>query len=109
MGVRLAKPWRRIDERTLEAIPGQLGVFELADPSDSILLIGCADARSLFGLRSALKAAVRAVPGATQFRIEITTAYHTRFLELLMAHRADHGRLPAHNAEQPDLGWLSPG
>jgi len=109
MGVRLDKPWRRIEGLVLESIPGQLGVFELADPSGRVLLIGCADARSVFGLRSALKDALRACPAATQFRTEITTAYHTRYLELLMAHRADHGELPPHNSSLPGLGRLSPG
>ena len=38
-----------------------------------------------------------------------TTAYHTRHLELLMVHRADHAALPKYNEPMPSLGTLSPG
>jgi len=42
-------------------------------------------------------------------RYEVNTAYLTRYQELLMTHRADHGALPPGNAEEKlRLGRLSP-
>jgi hypothetical protein len=109
MAVRSTKPWRVIDSAALEALPGQLGVFELADAEGEVIFIGCADARTLFGLRGEVAAQVAALPQTRAFRVEVTTAYHTRHLELLMAFQADHGRLPKCNAPMPALGRLSPG
>ena len=109
MPVRLTKPWRQIDPVTLAALPGQLGVFELANATGEVIFIGRADARTLFGLRGEVAARAAAVPAARAFRIEVTTAYHTRHLELLMAFRADNGRLPSCNEPMPGLGRLTPG
>ena len=95
MSIRLDKPWRPRAE--VVHLPGQLGVFQLADTSGAICFIGVADARSLFGLRSAVQAAFEQVPEASSFRIESTSAYHTRYRELLMIHVADHGALPPAN------------
>lgn len=111
MAVRLNKPWCPVTDRAVAALTGQLGVFELADADGQTVYIGCADARSLFGLRSAVADALRQLPRVQAFRVEVTTAYRTRHLELLMAYEADHGVLPRHNtrAETPVLGRLSPG
>ena len=109
MAIRSTRPWRPIDPESLAALPGQLGVFELADASGQVIYIGRADARTLFGLRGEIAARAASIPGACSFRLEVTTAYHTRHLELLMAFRADHRRLPEHNPPLPELGRLSPG
>ena len=54
----------------------------------------------LFGLKGALTDVLQAPPaGATQFRYEVTMAYHTRHLELLAAYRDDHDRLPVGNID----------
>jgi hypothetical protein len=79
------------------------------DEQGEIVFIGRADARTLFGLRSEIARQANAMPDARTFRFEVTTAYHTRHLELLMAYRADRARLPRHNAPMPTLGRLSPG
>lgn len=105
MGIRLNKPWRARTE--LARVPGQVGVFELADEAGHVCFIGVADARSLFGLRSAIEAGFTAVPAAVSFRFESTSAYHTRYRELLMVHKADHGELPQANAPMR-LGTLHP-
>ncbi len=109
MSIRCTKPWLPIDAASLAALPGQLGIFELADASGEVIFIGRADARSLFGLRSEVARAAAAIADARAFRMEVTTAYHTRYLELLMLHRADHQGLPKHNEPMPSLGRLSPG
>ena len=104
MGIRLDKPWRPVAEAP--ALPGQLGVFELADAVGTVIYIGVAGGRTLFGLRSEVIARSEEF-GATSFRCEVTTAYHTRRQELLMVHRADFDRLPEFNVD--DLrGRLSP-
>jgi hypothetical protein len=108
MSVRCTKPWLPIDAALLAGLPGQLGVFELADAAGRVIFIGRADARSLFGLRSEIAQRLDTIAEATSVRFEITTAYHTRYLELLMVHRADHDGLPRFNEPMPTLGRLSP-
>lgn len=111
MALRLTKPFQALTVENAAALPGQLGVYELADGAGRTVAFGFAGARSLFGLRSELTAAAQSPPhGAVQFRVEVNQQYHTRFRELLMVHQADHGALPPVNAEDPPigLGRLSP-
>ena len=107
MPVRLDKPWQPL--AAAKDLPGQLGAFQLADADQRVLYVGYAGGRSKFGLRSAVIDAGNEVANASQFRIEITTAYLTRYRELLMAHVADHGELPEANGPEPRLGKLGPG
>ena len=106
MSVRLSKPWRPL--AAAGSLPGQLGVYELGDAGGTVLYIGFAGGRSQFGLRSAVQEGSGTVPEASHFRVEVTTAYHTRYRELLMAHVADHGALPTANDPVPGLGKLTP-
>jgi hypothetical protein len=109
MGIRLAKPWTPLAPEAIRALPGQLGVFELADGEGRVLHIGYAGGRSLFGLRSAVDDARRQHRGAVSFRCEVNMQYLSRYQELLMLHKADHGALPEGNAgEKMTLGRLSP-
>ena len=111
MALRLTKPFQPLTAENAMKLPGQLGIYELADAGGNTVAIGFPGARSLFGLRSELMANAEKPPhGATQFRVEINQQYHTRFRELLMVYEADHGRLPPVNAENPPigLGRLSP-
>jgi hypothetical protein len=107
--LRLDKPWQPLDAATVKRLPGQLGVYQVADAGGTIVYIGQAGARSPFGLRSELeRQAAERGPGH-QFRIEVNMQYRTRWFELLMVHQADHGSLPADNAKDPPpLGRLSP-
>jgi hypothetical protein len=109
MSIRCTKPWRSIDAAGLAALPGQLGVFELADATERVVFIGRADARSLFGLRGEIARCAAELSDARLFRFEVTTAYHTRCLELLMVHAYDFGELPRFNPPLPTLGRLTPG
>jgi hypothetical protein len=109
MAIRLDKPWIALGAEAVRRLPGQLGVFELADGAGRILEIGYAGGRSLFGLRSAVEEARQRQPEARHFRVEITMQYQTRYRELLMLHVADHGTLPPGNRGEPiRLGRLSP-
>lgn len=111
MAIRMEKPWLDLAPAAVEALPGQLGVYQLADAEGRVVYIGFAGGRSLFGLRSELERALRERPaGATRFRIEVNQQYTSRYQELLMLHVADHGSLPVVNAADPPprLGRLSP-
>ncbi len=106
MSVELDKPWQACTGTG--ALPGHMGVFELADADGEVIFIGYAGGLSRFGLRGEIEAAA-AQQGAAAFRYEVTTAYLTRYQELLMVHRARHGTLPPGNHDVSGLGRLSPG
>ena len=111
MALRLEKPWIELTPAAVKGLPGQLGVYELADAAGRIVYIGFAGGRSLFGLRGELERALAERPaGAARFRYEVNQQYTTRHLELLMLHVADHGSLPVQNQADPPprLGRLSP-
>jgi len=106
MALHIRGPWQDLSGR--DDLPGHMGVFELADAGGRILYVGYAGGRSRFGLRSEVAAAAADVPAACRCRIEVTTAYLTRWQELLMLHRAVHGSLPPGNPALPGLGRLHP-
>ena len=108
--LRLDKPWQPLTAETATRLPGQLGVYQVADAGGTIIFIGQAGARSPFGLRSELQREARERGPGHQFRVEVNQQYRTRWLELLMVHQADHGSLPPDNAKNPpaNLGRLSP-
>jgi len=110
VAVRLTKAWSPVGGLPIAKLPGQMGVFELADREHKVLLIAEAGGRSRFGLRGELERELRDAPQARFYRYEVTTAYRTRFIELLMAHVADHGDVPPLNVGRatPSLGRLSP-
>jgi hypothetical protein len=111
MAIRLEKPWIELTPEAVKALPGQLGVYQLADADGRVVYIGFAGGRSLFGLRSELERALQERPGgAARFRCEVNQQYTSRHRELLMLHVADHGGLPEVNAADPPprLGRLSP-
>ena len=106
MAIRLTKPWIPITE-ALTTLHGHLGVFQLSNAEHDVIYMGFAGGKSLFGLKGEVAAAIERVPGATHFRVEITTAYQTRFRELMMVHVADYGVPPALNPPIK-LGKMSP-
>jgi len=110
MRLRLDKPWQPLTAETAARLPGQLGVYQVADAGGTVLYIGQAGARSPFGLRSELQRELAERGAGCQFRVEVNQQYRTRWLELLMVHQADHGSLPGDNAKDPppNLGRLSP-
>jgi hypothetical protein len=107
-GVRMQSAWVPLDEEHVGEVGGYMGVYEIASADGAVVKIGFAGGRSVFGLRGELQGELDG-PG-TSFRYEITTAYLSRYKELLMVHVADHGALPAGNASALDtVGRLSPG
>jgi hypothetical protein len=107
--LRLDKPWRPLTAEEIARLPGQLGVYQVADATGTILFIGQAGARATFGLRSELQRELAERGADHQFRVEVNMQYRTRWFELLMVHQADHGELPPDNAKNPPpLGRLSP-
>ena len=107
--LRLDKPWRPLTAEEIARLPGQLGVYQIADPSGGILHIGQAGGRSPFGLRSELAREAEERGAGKQFRVEVNMQYRSRWFELLMVHKADHGSLPPDNEKNPPpLGRLSP-
>lgn len=112
--MRLSKPWLECTE-ALAVLKGNLGVFQLGDADGEVLYIGFAGGRSTFGLKGVVSEALANHPRATKVRYEITTAYHTRYRELLMLHVADFGERPVGNSSEDQrakvaitLGHLSP-
>jgi hypothetical protein len=108
--VRLTKEWQELDPASVGRLGGHTGVYQLAGPDGEPFLIGYAGGRSAFGLRGELERHLHERRHQrTLFRCEVTTAYWSRYRELLMAHVHDHGRLPSANSDDPRrLGRLSP-
>ncbi|MDE0874870.1 MAG: hypothetical protein OSA88_13500 [Acidimicrobiales bacterium] len=110
MGIRLDKPWERLDSDSVSSLQAQLGVYQVADDDGNVLSVGYAGAKHPFGIRSALEHEIR-LHGkkATLFRYEFTSNYRSRWDELLMLHLHDHGQLPDHQRdEEGRVGRLSP-
>ena len=110
MAVRLEKPWRELTPENVARLAGELGVYQLGDAEGRVMRIGYAGGRTLFGLRGELEAALQAGE-APRFRTEVTSQYLSRYEELLMVHKADHGALPPGNAADARrrIGRISPG
>ncbi len=112
MAVRMTKPWKPLTVEAAKRLSGNLGVYQLADAAGEIVYIGAATGLSRFGLRGEVIAKAEAPPaGATQFRVEVNTAYRTRHGELLAVYMHDFGKLPVANTDVDPkrLGRISPG
>ena len=108
MAIWLDKPWEPLTAEAIAALPAQLGVYEVADEAGNVVSIGYGGGRETFGIRSALEREL-ARGSATQFRLEFNHGYLSRWDELLMAHVARHGSLPAANAaDESRIGRLQP-
>jgi hypothetical protein len=108
--LRLDKPWKPLSAEEAQRLPGQLGVYQIADAKGAVLYIGEAGARSPFGLRSEIQRQLAERGAGCQFRVEVNQQYRSRWFELLMVHQHDHGALPPDNVKNPPpvLGRLSP-
>lgn len=110
MRIRLDRDWRELTDSGLDEVGAELGVYEIADAQGTVLYIGYAGGRSLFGLRGELRSRLQALGPGRRFRTEINMQYLSRWNELLAVHLADHGRLPElQGADRPArLGRISP-
>ena len=106
MSVRLTKPWSPAG--AAGKLTGQMGVYQLGDEAGNVIAIGYAGGRSTFGLRGEVETALKRHPDAVSYRVEVTSAYLSRYRELLMVHLADFGSLPPGNEAVAGLGRLSP-
>src|SRR5476651_2730874 len=82
--LRLDKPWKPLTPEEATRLPGQLGVYQIADAAGTILFIGEAGARTPFGLRSELQRQAAERGAGCQFRVEVNQQYRSRWFELLM-------------------------
>lgn len=109
MQVRMNKAWMPLTAESVKRLSGQLGVYQIQDPSGRIIFIGYAGGRSLFGLRGELQRELANRAEGHSFRYEVTMQYWTRYKELLMVHAADLGQLPLENSNAlAPLGRLHP-
>jgi hypothetical protein len=104
------KPWLPLTLESVNRLKGQLGVYQIQDPSGQVVFIGYAGGRSQFGLRGELERELANRDPGHNFRYEVSMQYMTRYKELLMVHAADQGELPADNRKAPPhrLGRMSP-
>jgi len=105
--LRLEKPWIPLQSAAVQRLPGQLGVYQIADERRRVIYVGVAGGKSLFGLRGEVEKHLDDA-GKRFFRVEVNQQYETRWRELLMLHRADHGDLPELNRGEslPRLGRI---
>jgi hypothetical protein len=107
MKLQLDKPWLPLTPEAVRSLPGQLGVYQLADEAGQVVYIGYAGGRSLFGLRGEVEKHL-GDGRVRSFRAEVNQQYQTRWRELLMLHRAQHDVTPELNIPEslPTLGRL---
>lgn len=104
-GLAIRSAWRTASDHNVAALPATLGVFEIASDDGQVQLIGYAGGRSLFGLRSAVAAALALHSGtALKFRVEQNMQYISRWKELLMLHVGRYGALPPVNSSDDGVG-----
>ena len=83
MAIGITKPWTNLDDADeLRPIAPTVGVFELADADGDLLAFGYAGGHSRFGLRSEVPRIASQTEGAAMFRVEVTSNYISRWLEL---------------------------
>lgn len=104
--MRINKPWMTL-QQAQQTLHGHMGIFQLADNLGEVIFIGYAGGNSKFGLKGEVAAAAKQHTDVVSVRVEITTAYLSRFKELMMIHVADHGSVPKLNPPI-QLGRLSP-
>jgi len=79
--------WRDLTGDEVAAVGAHMGVYELGDAEGNVVSVGYAGGRSPFGLRGELCRHLEQNDGAAaQFRVEVTSAYLSRYRELRRRH-----------------------
>lgn len=88
--------WQPLTLDAARQIEAAVGVFEIRGPS-GVEVIDYASARSTYGLRGCVSDAIAQYPKGYEFRSEVISTYHSRWIELLGRHLATEGSLPPGN------------
>ena len=79
MAIRMEKPWIDLTAEAVKALPGQLGVYQLADAAAASSISALPAGAACSACRSELQRALRDRPGgAVRFRTEVNQQYTTR-------------------------------
>lgn len=106
LSLRIRRAWQPLDSAAVNAVPAQVGVYEISDAAGRVLIVGCAGGRALFGLRGELQRELAARGPGHSFRWEAISTYLSRRDELLMLHLGESGALPPGNPPRPGLRHL---
>ena len=108
-GLGIRSDWVDLEEAAVAQLQANPGVYELGSEAGETLLIAYAGGRSLFGLRGEVAKYI-GHEKASRFRVEQNMQYISRWKELLMFFRSQHGRIPELNPETDlfGLGHLGP-
>lgn len=94
MTAGMTKTWLDATAEQLQDIAVSTGVYEVRAHSGEVLTIGYAGTHEVFGLRSKLGLVLAGLDDKVQFRYEQHVIYQTRFVEIVLDHRARHGSTP---------------
>ncbi len=92
MSVFMTKVWTPLTAEHVKAVPGCVGVFEVAD-ENGIVVIDYAGGHTTFGLRGALTQCLDQRLGQS-FRYERTNAYLSRYREVVQVFTNESGASP---------------
>ncbi|MGC0417715.1 DUF7508 domain-containing protein [Embleya sp. AB8] len=92
MSVSMTKAWIPLTAEHVNAVPGCVGVFEVAD-ENGIVVIDYAGGHTSFGLRGALIQCLDQGLGRS-FRYERTNAYISRYREVAQVFTNEFGTPP---------------
>jgi hypothetical protein len=112
MSAEMTKTWQPATPHVLAAVPCVTGVYQIRRTAGPVLDIGYAGARETFGLRSKLRAVVDELAGDDlELRFESHVQYQSRYVELVLLHRARHHGDPPAVAQRAIsvVGGMSPG
>ena len=102
-GLAIRHQWEPLTAAACARLEAAAGVFELRD-EHGVSLIDYAGAGSRFGLRGELTRLADTAGPTTQFRVEVTSTYLSRWRELLSSYWNTFGHLPRGNADHHPIG-----
>lgn len=97
-GLAIRSPWTPLTGEAAGRLEAAAGVYELRRHG-TVEVIDYAGTNTAFGLRGELARHAGECASGTEFRVEVTSAYISRWSELLSAYLNTFGQLPRGNAE----------